>query len=251
MTDADSSAGPDNSGATGPVATGPKVTTSPSAAAGTSAWAGVVVFFGAAFFAGAAVVFGFAGVFRAVDLAVGFADGCASEDGATASPGEEDAAGLVVARGVRGLLVEAERVAVFFAVGGVSSPAVFVALAEVLGERVAGFFAMGEAPSPAALGTSAEVFGERDAGFFFAGGPDWGFAAAPSLAITEAPAAISPDPAASPWASAEVLPESFNCSEIGTLFCGSSGVSSGEAGGTIVTDLTYQLTVADSRRMSF
>ena len=37
----------------------------------------------------------------------------------------------------------------------------------------------------------------------------------------------------------------------GASDAGSTGVSSGEAGGTVVTDPTYQLTADDSRQMSF
>ncbi|WP_416280343.1 hypothetical protein [Mycetocola zhadangensis] len=110
------------------------------------------------------------------------------------------------------------------------------------------------ADASAALDADGAAFVVRVAGFFFAAVVDVerGFAGVRSFDALGATGASDAATSAS-----DVLPlgrgvapaDSLDGPGTGTLFAGSSGVSSGEAGGTVVTDPTYQLPVAYSRRM--
>ncbi|MCP2030452.1 hypothetical protein L1277_000516 [Okibacterium sp. HSC-33S16] len=201
-----------------------------------------VVDFAGAFRAG---VFA-AGFFAAVLVTAGALTGESPVDDVSGTPSAavaavaplEEAAGFVVVRGALALAVEDElRAADFFGAGEVVSPP--------------------EAPSEDVPGTDSVAPGavvvDRAAGFFFGdvGVDDRGFAGVRGFDAGPAdwlPPSV-PDP--SSWGLTGAAADSFDDPESGALSAGSSGVSSGEAGGTIVTDTTYQLPASDSRRMSF
>lgn len=204
----------------------------PSLATGSAGLVGLVGFLEAGFFTAA-----FDDVDRAaepalVDLAGGFrAAGFVVEPETSSSPGTADDVveagadacapetlpGFEVERGARGVVLPLVRVD-FFATSPVA-PDSLPAASWGFGDRVAGFF--------------RGVAGADERGFAGVFGLDDGLLGVFSSGVS------TPSP------------NSTNGAFTGASDAGSTGVSSGEAGGTVVTDPTYQLPADDSRQMSF
>lgn len=145
-----------------------------------------------------------------------------------------------MARGDRGARGDVARGAAFFAFGRASA-----------GRSVTPSTLSPATASAGAVASAAALAG-RAAGFFFAPvvevvrGFDGVFGVTGGTAFGVESAVRGSSDAGRAW----VSPDSFDESPTRDVFAGSSGVSSGKAGGTVVTDPTYPLPVPDSRPMS-